>query len=101
MRIQAMEVVSTSIAGAPDIVFKFRADTCEASLAGAVLVATAGRESTELTIHISGGFQYAALTVHPREGRTAAENLVEIGSALLWSHWRWAVAKREEEPSEY
>lgn len=40
-------------------------------------------------ITAADGVILAALTVHARGHRTTTENLIDIGSALLWSHWRW------------
>lgn len=89
------EVIAESINGAPPITFHFFDDaTARAELADAVLVAeatTSGR-STELTITCEDGAVLAKLLVHPRKERTQVQNLVDIGSALLWSHWRWMQA---------
>lgn len=85
-----------SIGGAPSITFRFSGSTCHAELGGASLVARIGpQESVDLSIHTAEGRLYAALTVQPRPRMEPAHNLMEVGAALLWSHWRWLQAPVE------
>ena len=81
---------SISISGAPEITFHFKGDTCRAELAGAKLYAEGGRKDggTDLRLTDADGFILADLVVNMRVGRDATENLTDIASALMWSHWR-------------
>jgi hypothetical protein len=36
----------------------------------------------------------ADLVVNERAGVDLTENLTAVGSALLWSHWRWTEAQK-------
>lgn len=83
-------IPSVSIAGAPTIEFRFAGDTCTADLAGAHLYAEGGRPDGGCDLHITdaSGFVLASLVVNERPERNMTENLIDIGSALLWSHWR-------------
>lgn len=83
-------IESVSIAGAPTIEFKFAGDTCRAELAGAKLYAEGGRPDggCDLRITDATGFVLANLAIYERPERNMTENLIDIGSALLWSHWR-------------
>jgi hypothetical protein len=88
-------IPSVSIAGAPTIEFRFAGDTCTADLAGAHLYAEGGRPDggCDLRMTDADGFVLANLVVHERAERNMTENLIDIGSALLWSHWRHEQAK--------
>ena len=90
-------IVSTS--GGPDILFRFEGDTCRAELAGAKLYAESHRKDGGIDMRVTDatGFVLAKLVVLPRMYRDDTENLTDIGSALLWSHWRWSEAKRWSE----
>ncbi len=93
------ETTAVSISGAPDIRFHFKGDTCRAELAGAKLYAEGGRADgrTDMRITDATGFVLADLTINTREERDDTENLTDIGSALLWSHWRHEHAKAVEQ----
>ena len=83
-------VESVSIAGAPTIEFRFAGDTVTADLAGAHLYAEAsGEEQADMRITDATGFVLANLVVKGRAERNLTENVMDIGSALLWSHWRY------------
>ena len=78
-----------SLSGAPDIVFRFAGDTCTADLAGAHLYAeNRGDGGIDMRITDATGEILADVVVNERGHRNATENLTDIGSALLWSHWR-------------
>lgn len=86
-------VPSVSISGAPTIEFHVRGDTCRAECAGAKLYAeTRSDGGADLRITDAKGEVLADLVVNPRSHRDLTENLVDIGSALLWSHWRFTQA---------
>jgi len=91
----SFETTTVSTSGAPDILFKFEGDTCHAELAGATLYAEGGRTDRAIDLRVtdSTGFILADLVVRARPERDDTENLTDIGSALLWSHWRWSEAK--------
>src|SRR5687767_7448517 len=87
---------SISDSGAPNITFEFRGDTCKASLVGARLYVEvcgdAEEPSARMSLHDSSGELLADLIVLPRFHRNLTENVLDIGSALLWSHWRFVTA---------
>ena len=93
---------NVSIDGAPTITFDFLGstsdelgDVAEAELAGAVLRVEVNRDGTaDMRITAMDGFVLANITVKPRKGRALTENVMDIGSALLWSHWRHQQASR-------
>ena len=83
-------VVSESTAGGPAITFAFVGDTFTADLAGARLrgeVTSGG--AARLSLVDTDGVLLADVTVHPRAGVTLTDNVVAIGSGLLWSLARW------------
>jgi hypothetical protein len=84
-------IQNISTSGAPTIDFRFAGDTCTADLAGAHLYAEGGRPDggCDLRITDAQGFVLANLVVNERPERNMTENLMDIGSALLWSHWRY------------
>lgn len=85
----AFTVTSTSISGAPDLKFHFNGDTCRAEIAGAKLYCEArGDDGIDMRLTDATGEILADIVVNPRGHRNATENLVDVGSALLWSHWR-------------
>ncbi len=83
-------ITNVSISGAPEIEFRFAGDTCTADLAGAHLYAEGGGPDGDCDLRITDatGFVLANLVIHERPERNMTENLMDIGSALLWSHWR-------------
>jgi hypothetical protein len=83
-------VPNVSTAGAPTIEFKFAGDTVTAELAGAKLYAEAScDERCDLRVTAADGFVLADLVVNARPERNLTENVMDIGSAILWSHWRF------------
>ena len=88
------ETIIISTSGAPDIAFRFAGDTCRAELAGATLYAEGGRKDGGIDMRLTDatGLVLANIVVGPRRERNDTDNLTDIGSALLWSHWRWAQA---------
>ena len=87
-------IPNVSIDGAPDIEFKFAGDTVTADLAGAHLYAEVrGDGGCDLRITDADNYVLASLVVNERAERNLTENIMDIGSALLWSHWRWLQAK--------
>lgn len=93
----SFKVQTVSASGAPDIDFHFAGDTCRAELAGAKLYAEAGRPDggCDLRITDATGFVLANIAIYERPERNMTENLTDIGSALLWSHWRFVEAARQ------
>lgn len=90
-------VESESIGGAPRIELKFDGDVCRAEFAGATLYAEVRDDGgTDLRITDAEGEILADLILRPRSHRDSTENLMDIGSALLWSHWRWLEARKAE-----
>ena len=84
------EVTTVSISDGPDIVFRFDGDTCRAELDGAKLYAEIrGDGGINMRITDGNGFRLADLVLNERPERDLTENLTDIGSALLWSHWRF------------
>lgn len=80
---------SVSISGAPDLEFHFAGDTCRATIAGAELYCEMrGDGDIDMRLKDAGGEVLADLVVRQRSHRNATENLMDVGSALLWSHWR-------------
>lgn len=88
-------IENASISGAPTIEFRFAGDTVTADLAGAHLYAEArGDDRCDLRVTDATGFVLANLVINERPERTMTENVMDIGSALLWSHWRWTEAQK-------
>jgi len=88
------ESTCVSTSGAPDIVFKFAGDTCRAELAGAKLYVERRRdEDFDMRITYASGEVLADIVVNKRSHRNDTENVTDVGSALLWSHWRYVVAE--------
>jgi hypothetical protein len=85
------DIESISTAGAPTIDFRFDGDTCRAELAGAKLYAEVCNDGRRCDLRLTEatGFVLADLVLNERSERTLTENLMDIGSALLWSHWRF------------
>lgn len=93
--INGFNVTSQSISGAPDIEFQFKGDTCRATSSGAQLYCEMrGDGDIDMRLTDATGEVLADLVVRQRAHRTATENLVDVGSALLWSHWRHEEARR-------
>lgn len=86
-----------SIAGAPTIEFKFDGSLCRAELAGAQLLADASigdGDRSNLQITAADGEVIADVMVRKVEtDENITESVLRIGSALLWSHARWAEAQ--------
>lgn len=86
---------SVSPSGAPDIVFAFAGDTCKAELVGARLYAEMrGDGGIDMRLTNRDGETLADLVLNKRAHRNDTENLMDVGSALLWSHWRYVEAGR-------
>lgn len=91
------EVTSESTSGAPTITFAFRGDAFRASLAGAELYGEyEGDDRLRMRLTDAAGEVLADITAHPRSHRNTTENATDIGSALLWSHWRWAESQPKD-----
>ena len=87
------EATAESIAeGAPDIRFAFSGDLLRAELKGAVLEGVRMEGGSRLRLMDAEGELLADITLHERPHRTNTENVIDIGSALMWSHWRWLQA---------
>lgn len=86
---------NVSIAGMPTIVFRFDGEVCSAGLAGARLHAECeGPGRARLTINDTDGAALADVTVHKiHADESITVSVMNIGSALLWSHARWCEAK--------
>jgi hypothetical protein len=96
--VSGFKVQSVSTSGAPTIEFTIVGDTLRAELAGARASAEVDRDGkARLVVREVFGDCLADLTVHPRPGRNLTENVTDIASALLWSHWRWQRTAIEEE----
>lgn len=89
-------IPSISIAGAPVIDFRFAGDVCVAELEGARLRAEMKSDDTcDVRIHAADGKCLADIVVRVREpDDNLSESLMSVGSALLWSYWRYVEAKR-------
>ena len=95
------EVTSESTSGAPTITFQFIGDTFRAELAGALLRGEyEGDDRLRMCLVDREGEILADVTAHPRGHRSTTENAIDVGSALLWSHWRWVESqpKSDEHP---
>ncbi len=93
-------MTSVSISGAPALEFRFAGDTCRASTAGAQLYCEMrGDGAIDMRLTDAAGEVLADLVVRQRPHRNASENLADVGSALLWSHWRHVEATRAAEAS--
>jgi hypothetical protein len=89
------EQQSISIAGAEPIVFHFTGDVCRADLAGAKLYIEArSDDGADMRLTDASGEILADLVVNARSHRNLTENVIDVGSALLWSHWRWMEANK-------
>ena len=87
------EVICASIGDAPTFAFQFHGDTVRAELAGATLYGEhEGNDRTRISLRAADGELLADITLHSRAHRDATENVIDVGSALLWSHWRWSRA---------
>jgi hypothetical protein len=91
-----------SVTGAPDIMFEVRGDTIRAEIEGAKLYAEVRAPvytdrnlgpAADLRLTDANGEILADLIVNPRSHRNLTENVTDIGSALLWSHWRYLQAE--------
>lgn len=90
-----------SIAGGSTILFHFEDDVATAEIAGAKLRSEAsdgGCQRVRIvdTVH---PFVLADIVIRPRDGMTMTDNLLAIGSALLWSHERWRNAGGDQRSS--
>lgn len=88
------EQISESPAGAPPITFHFDGDVATAELVGAKLrVENEGRYGISMRVLDETGEVLADIVLRERVHRSATENVMDIGSALLWSHARWKAAQ--------
>ena len=101
----AFKTESVSISGAPSITFEFNGDTCRAELAGAKLYAEVRDPvykepnlgpAADMRLTDAKGEVLASIIVNGRAHRNLTENITDIGSALLWSHWRCVQAEAEQ-----
>jgi len=83
-----------SIAGAPTIQFRFDGGLATAELAGAKLIASgAGEDRANLQITDAAGDLIADVIVRKMPAEESITiSVMNIGTALLWSHARWAQA---------
>lgn len=89
----SFNVPSVSIGGGPGIVFRFAGAVCVAELAGARLYSEMREDGgIDMRLTDSAGEVLADIIVKERAHRNATENLIDVGSALLWSHWRYTEA---------
>lgn len=89
---------SVSIAGAPTIEFRFAGATCRAALGNTTLYAEVHADETSAMLRMKDGDGQVLADLHvlQRADRTITENVIEIGSALLWSNWRFEQARVHE-----
>lgn len=82
------DVESAPLGGGPVLTFHFHGDTCRAEMEGAVLYAEGGRRDggVDLRLTDASGKILAEIVVMPFGLKSMTENVVDIGSALLWSH---------------
>lgn len=91
----SFNVPSVSTSGAPEILFKFAGDTCTADLSGAHLYAEMrGDGGIDVRLTDAANEVLANIVINERHHRNATENLMDIGSALLWSHWRYTQSEQ-------
>ena len=91
------DATSVSTSGAPDIVYHFAGHTCRAELAGARLYCEMREDGgIDMRLTDAGGEILADIVIKERSHRNATENLTDVGSALLWSHWRFLQALGDE-----
>ena len=89
-----MNLESVSINGGPTIEFRVRGDVMDAELCGAKLHAELRHDGKcDLRLTDATGFVLADLIVNERTEVNMTENVRDVGSALLWSHWRYLQAK--------
>jgi hypothetical protein len=85
---------TVSIADGPTIEFLYNEDIVRAELSGAKLYGElCGPDTVALRLTDANGEILADIIVKPRSHRTVTENVMDVGSALLWSHWRYLQAK--------
>jgi hypothetical protein len=78
------------IAGAnPPLKFLVRGDTIRAELDGAKLYAEVCDKGADLRLTAADGGVLADLIVRPFGEGNLTENVVDVGAALMWSHWRF------------
>ena len=78
----------------PALTFRVRGDTIRAELDGAELYAEACDQGADMRLTAKDGKILADLIVKPF-GENLTECVVDVGSALLWSHWRYLEAQKE------
>lgn len=87
---------SVSITGAPTITFQFAGHLFTAELDGAKAAGIMiSDDEARIVITDATEWVLADFTVHPRKERNLTENVIDLVSALLWSHWRYLQAKAE------
>lgn len=90
------KIESISIAGAPTIDFTFSGSLCAAECCGATLAAVLRDETcaADVVVTDATGQQLADITVRKLPaGENISVSLMNVGSALLWSHARWVAAQ--------
>lgn len=81
----------------PAITYQVRGDTIRAEMAnGAKLYAEGGRRDGGADVRITAGdgATIAEIVVYDRPGINLTESVADVGSALLWSHWRLVEADK-------
>lgn len=92
--------VTVSLSGAPDIEFKFEGATCRAELDGAVLYAELrGDKGIDMRLSAKSGEILADIVLNTRFEVDDTQNVTDVGSALLWSNWRYERAKAPTQDS--
>lgn len=83
-----------SVSDAPTITFKFAGDTVSADLDDARLYGEMrGDGGCDLRLTTTGPTVLANIVVHEHNNRGITESVMDVGSALMWSHWRWMQAR--------
>jgi hypothetical protein len=92
----SFKVIRESISGAPSIEFLGNEDTMIAELAGAKLRAeTGGSNTADVKLVDADGKVLADIVIRAHTDNLT-NDVADVGSALLWSHWRWAQAEAEK-----
>jgi len=96
------QIPQPSIAGGPTIEFAFAGDVCTAELAGAKLRAERlDDEHADLRLHDATGKVLASVVVSKLwDDESITVSVMNIGSALLWSHVRWLEAQAGGQPED-
>lgn len=89
---------SVSVSGAPTITFHFDGDSVKAELSGATMHGdVVDQERSNLLITTADGERIADILVRkmPRD-ETLTESVMNIGSALMWSHHRYLQSREAQ-----